>query len=167
MISISLKSVNGFDYPAARSLMCSVIGDVYCPWDVISYVDRLLTRPTLPPQDFWSNTSSNDAVKRLLEKASTGTRDEIERLIAGETITKTINEELTYKELYDNIDHIWSVLFTTGYPTQRGNADGNMRQLIIPNREIHNIFMTQIRSWMQSKASMQLFSNQLYKDHTQ
>lgn len=76
--------------------------------------------------------------------AKADTRDDIERLIAGETVLKTINEELTYKELYDKIDHVWSVLFTTGYLTQRGKADGELRRLVIPNKEIHNIFMKQI-----------------------
>ena len=65
---------------------------------------------------------------------------------------KQINEELTYKELYDSIENVWSVLFVTGYLTQQGEADGKMRRLVIPNREIHDIFMTQIRTWMQEKA---------------
>lgn len=126
--------------------------DVYCPWDVISYVNKLRVKPTLPPKDFWSNTSSNDIVRKLLEKASPDMRDDIERLIAGETITKEINEELTYKELYDKAENVWSVLFTTGYLTQRGHSEENLRRLAIPNREILNIFMTQIREWVQVKA---------------
>lgn len=126
--------------------------DVYCPWDVIYYVDKLQVRRTLQPQNYWSNTSSNDVLRRLLEKATSETRDEIERLIAGESVVKRINEELTYKELYDNIENVWSVLFVTGYLTQQGESDGKMRRLVIPNREIHDIYMTQIRGWMQDKA---------------
>lgn len=126
--------------------------DVYCPWDVISYCDELTDDPSTEPKDYWSNTSSNDVVKRFLKMAKTDTRDDIERLIAGEAVVKVINEELTYKELYDKIDHVWSVLFTTGYLTQRDTAKGNIRNLVIPNREIHNIFMTQIRDWMQVKV---------------
>lgn len=126
--------------------------DVYCPWDVVSYVNKLRVKPTLPPKDFWSNTSSNDIVKKLLEKASPDMRDDIERLIAGETIVKEINEELTYKELYDKAENVWSILFTTGYLTQRGQNVGSLRRLAIPNMEIHNIFMTQIREWVQVKA---------------
>lgn len=125
---------------------------IYCPWDVISYVDKLLVKRTMLPQDYWINTSSNEVIRKLLEKASAATRDEIERLIAGESVMKVINEELTYKEIYDNIENVWSLLFTTGYLTQRGEPEGNMRRLVIPNREIHNIFMTQIRGWMQNKA---------------
>lgn len=126
--------------------------DVYCPWDVISYVNKLLVKRNWQPQNYWANTSSNDVLKRLLEKATSETKDEIERLIAGESVIKRINEELTYKELYDSIENVWSVLFVTGYLTQQGESDGKMRRLVIPNREIHDIFMTQIRGWMQDKA---------------
>lgn len=126
--------------------------DVYCPWDVVNYVNKLQAKQTISPKDFWSNTSSNDVVKKLLEKATPATRDEIERLIAGESVKKVIHEELTYKELYDNIENIWSVLFTTGYLTQHGDSLDNLLSLVIPNREIHNIFMNQIRVWMQNKA---------------
>lgn len=126
--------------------------DVYCPWDVISYCDELTDDPSTEPKDYWSNTSSNHVIKRFLKMANANTRDEIERLIAGESVLKAVNEGLTYKELYDNIDHVWSVLFTTGYLTQKENTKGELRQLVIPNREIHNIFMTQIRNWMQGKV---------------
>lgn len=130
--------------------------DVYCPWDVIYYVDKLQIQPTLQPQNYWANTSSNEVLKRLLENASSETRDEIERLIAGESIWKQVSEELTYKELYDNTENVWSVLFVTGYLTQQGENDGKLRRLVIPNREIHDIFMTQIRGWMQEKAMEQI-----------
>lgn len=125
--------------------------DVYCPWDVVCYIDKLLEKRTLPPQDFWSNTSSNEVIRKFLQMAESDTRDEIERLIAGESVIKTVREELTYRELYDSIENIWSVLFTTGYLTKRGEAEENGLRLVIPNREIHNIFMTQIRGWMQKK----------------
>ena len=102
--------------------------DVYCPWDVISYVDDLTDDPDIPPKDYWSNTSSNDVVRHFIEKVGDGlTKSEIEMLVAGETVTKEIHEELTYNRLYDSIDNIWSVLFMTGYLTQRGKSDGNRR----------------------------------------
>lgn len=126
--------------------------EVYCPWDVISYVDKLLTKRTLPPQDYWSNTSGNEVVRKLLENATPDTRNAIERLIAGESIQKRIKKELTYRGLYDNIENVWSVLFATGYLTQDGEADEDVLKLVIPNREIHNIFMMRIRDWMQNKA---------------
>ena len=119
--------------------------DVYCPWDVLNYCDVLRTDPEAQPQNFWMNTSGNDAVRVFIEKAENGTtKREIESLIAGEEITKEIRQELTYKDMYESIDNIWSVLFTTGYLTQRGNPDGRRFRLAIPNVEIRNIFTSQI-----------------------
>lgn len=119
--------------------------DVYCPWDVISYINKLRRKRTLPPQDYWSNTSGNDVVRYFIEKVDKGlAKSEIEALVAGETVTKDIHMDLTYDHIYDSIDNIWSVLFTTGYLTKRGNSDGKRYQLAIPNMEIRNIFTEQI-----------------------
>ena len=127
--------------------------DVYCPWDVISYVDDLTDDPDIPPKDYWSNTSSNDVVRHFIEKVGDGlTKSEIEMLVAGETVTKEIHEELTYNRLYDSIDNIWSVLFMTGYLTQRGKSDGNRIQLTIPNREIRKIFIGQIMAMFKAQT---------------
>ena len=119
--------------------------EVYCPWDVISYCDELRDDPSAMPRDYWSNTSSNDVVRHFLEMTDRGlTRGELEALIAGETVTKEISEELTYDRLYDSAENIWSVLFTTGYLTQRGKPDGRNYHLAVPNWEIRNIFTGQI-----------------------
>lgn len=127
--------------------------DVYCPWDVISYVDALCVNSGAKPKDYWSNTSSNDIVKRFIQKAKqTTTKREIEQLIAGETIRKEIRQELTYRDLEDTIDNLWSVLFTTGYLTTAGEADGNIYSLKIPNLEIRKIFTQQIYTWFQENA---------------
>lgn len=127
--------------------------DVYCPWDVISYVDDLTDDPDISPKDYWSNTSSNDVVRRFIEKVGDGlTKSEIEMLVAGETVTKEIHEELTYNRLYDSIDNIWSVLFMTGYLTQRGKPNGNRIQLTIPNREIRKIFTGQIMAMFKAQT---------------
>ena len=119
--------------------------EVYCPWDVISYCDDLTDDPEAEPRDYWSNTSSNDVIWHFIEKVDHGlTRSEIEALVSGEILTKEIHEDLTYNRLYDSVDHIWSVLFATGYLTQRGKAEGKRYRLAIPNREIRNIFTEQI-----------------------
>lgn len=119
--------------------------DVYCPWNVISYCDELVDDPELMPRDYWSNTSGNDVIRHFIEQVDKGlTKREIENLIAGETVTKEIRQELTYQNLYDSIDHIWSVLYTTGYLTSRGKPEGKQFQLAIPNMEIRNIFTEQI-----------------------
>ena len=121
--------------------------DVYCPWDVINYVDLLRFEPTAKPQDFWSNSSGNALVRSFIDKADVQTKDEIERLIAGEYIEKEISQELTYDEIDKSIANLWSVLFTTGYLTKHGVTDDGRVRLSIPNREIKNLFIKKIREW--------------------
>lgn len=127
--------------------------EVYCPWDVINYCDTLLTDPDAQPKNYWVNTSSNEAVRRFIQESDNMTvRREIERLVAGETIIKEIHQDLTYKDMYASIENLWSVLFTTGYLTQRGKPEGNRFQLAIPNMEILNIFTTQIMDFFRESV---------------
>lgn len=127
--------------------------EVYCPWDVINYCDTLLTDPDAQPKNYWVNTSSNEAVRRFIQESDNMTvRREIERLVAGETIIKEIHQDLTYKDMYASIENLWSVLFTTGYLTQRGKPEGNRFQLAIPNMEIRNIFTTQIMDFFRESV---------------
>ncbi len=125
--------------------------DVYCPWDVINHVDQLKADPKARPQAYWINTSGNGLVKRFIHKADQTTRDEIERLIAGETIAKRIRPELTYDELDANIDNLWSVLFVTGYLTRCGGSKDGVYQLRIPNREVREVFELQVREWFRER----------------
>ena len=121
--------------------------DVYCPWDVINHVDRLLGQPDAEPQAYWINTSGNELVKRFISKANKTTRDEIERLVSGESIEKHVRLELTYDEIDNGIDNLWSVLFTTGYLTQAGMTAQGAYKLVIPNREIREVYKLQIQEW--------------------
>ena len=121
--------------------------DIYCPWDVINYIDELRYDETVRPQDYWSNSSGNAIVRRFIDKADTRTKDEIERLIAGEFIEKDISPELTYDELDKSIENLWSVLFTTGYLTHHGCTERVKYRLAIPNREVRNLFIKKIREW--------------------
>ena len=121
--------------------------DVYCPWDVINHVDRLCGEPNAEPQTYWINTSGNDLVRRFVDKADKTTQGEIERLIAGEAIEKAVRLELTYNEIDNSIDNLWSVLFTTGYLTQAGKVERSVYKLIIPNREVREVFILQIQEW--------------------
>ncbi len=118
--------------------------DVYCPWDVLNFCDSLLDDPDAEPQNYWINTSGNDAVMRFIGMADGRTRDEIESLVAGETIEKKIREDLTYPEMYRTIDNLWSLLFMTGYLTQRGQPRGRVMRLAIPNLEVRDVFVNQI-----------------------
>lgn len=138
--------------------------DIYCPWDVISHCDNLRADSNARPEDYWSNTSSNSIVRRFIDKANGKTKDEIERLIAGETIVKEIRQELTYSELDSSIDNLWSVLFTTGYLTQRGTVGEDKYYLAIPNYEIRKLFIRQIKEWFSQKTrndgkTLELFCN--------
>ncbi len=121
--------------------------NVYCPWDVINYVDLLRLEPTAKPQDFWSNSSENALVRNFIDKANVQTKYEIECLIAGEYIEKEISQELTYDEIDKSIANLWSVLFTTGYLTKQGVTDDGKVRLSIPNREIKNLFIKKIHEW--------------------
>ena len=121
--------------------------DIYCPWDVIRYCKSLCADADAVPEDFWSNSSGNAIVRRFIDKADTRTKDEIERLIAGECIEKEISQELTYDELDNKIENLWSVLFTTGYLTQQGRTESGRYRLSIPNKEIRNLFIKKIREW--------------------
>jgi hypothetical protein len=120
---------------------------VYCPWDVINHCDNLCAEPNAIPENYWANTSGNGLVRRFIDCATSKTKKEIEQLIAGESVVKEINLELTYNELDESIDKIWSVLFATGYLTYRGRVDGNRFRLAIPNQEINNLFVKQIQKW--------------------
>ena len=127
--------------------------DVYCPWDVINYVYALRVDPQAEPKAYWLNTSGNAMVRELISKSADGTTQmEIERLIAGETITKTLNEQLTHNEVDASIENIWSLLFMTGYLTAVDYPDGNRYALRIPNREVRQIYMQQVLSWFNRKV---------------
>lgn len=125
--------------------------DVYCPWDVINYCDELLANPKLRPKNYWANTSGNNMVRRFIGKADQNTKNEIERLLKGESISKKIKEELTYQELDDSIDNLWSVLYATGYLTRKGSGqeEEDVMELAIPNKEIKKLFVDLVKDWFQ------------------
>lgn len=126
--------------------------DVYCPWDVINHVDVLRSNPSAKPQAYWINISGNALVKLFIEMADKSTRDELERLVAGEAIEKHIRLELTYDEIDSSIDNLWSVLFTTGYLTQKGVTEDGAYKLVIPNQEIREVYKLQIQEWFKKKV---------------
>lgn len=122
---------------------------VYCPWDVIKYAQILLRDRDAEPENYWANTSGNDLVRRLLKRADQTTRNEIEQLLNGGTIVKNIRQELTYRDIEDSIDNIWSVLYSTGYLTQRGRLPGKQMKLALPNREVKELFIELVKDWFQ------------------
>lgn len=126
--------------------------DVYCPWDVLNYIDDVIEDAKAQPQAYWLNTSENNILRTFLQMAAPDTMQEIDLLINGESIRKKITQELTYKELFQSIDNLWSVLFTTGYLTQVSKPSGDMFRLSIPNLEVKKIFVEQIKKWFDEET---------------
>ena len=134
--------------------------DVYCPWDVINHVDLLRAKPDARPQAYWINTSGNDLVKDFVDEADATTQDEIERLVAGETIEKKVRLELTYPEVRESIDNLWSVLFTTGYLTYTEQTEDGSYRLKIPNREVREVYILQIQEWFKRSLEKERHTTQ-------
>ena len=129
--------------------------DIYCPWDVINFVKKLVSDPSARPSAFWINSSGNDMVKRFVDKADQTTRDEIEKLVAGGFVEKQLRLDLTYDEIDNTIDNLWSVLFTTGYLTKIGevkvpDSESSAYRLVIPNKEVREVFVLQIQEWFKA-----------------
>ena len=128
--------------------------EVYCPWDVLNYCDKLKDHEDSFPENYWINTSSNDAVKKFIQMSGNfKTKREIETLLAGEKIIKEIHQELVYPEMYQSLENVWSLLFMTGYLTQRGRVDAKRYKLAIPNLEIRDIFETQIMEYFKESVA--------------
>ena len=123
--------------------------NVYCPWDVINYCDELLAAPSAPPKNYWANTSGNDLIRRMLKNANLTTKNEVEELLNGRQITKRIKQELTYREIDDSIENVWSVLYATGYLTGMHveQEDADIFRLWIPNGEIRKLFYELVEDW--------------------
>ncbi|MCQ5058518.1 AAA family ATPase [Agathobacter rectalis] len=129
--------------------------DIYCPWDVINFAKKLVSDPSARPSAFWINSSGNDMVKRFVDKADQTTRDEIEKLVAGGFVEKQLRLDLTYDEIDNKIDNLWSVLFTTGYLTKIGevklpDSESYAYKLVIPNKEVREVFILQIQEWFKA-----------------
>ena len=152
--------------------------DIYCPWDVINFAKKLVSDPSARPSAFWINSSGNDMVKRFVDKADQTIRDEIEKLVAGGFVEKQLRLDLTYDEIDNTIDNLWSVLFTTGYLTKIGevkvpDSESYAYKLVIPNKEVREVFILQIQEWFKAVVAndddtMKLLSKAiLYKDEKQ
>ena len=129
--------------------------DIYCPWDVINFAKKLVSDPSARPSAFWINSSGNDMVRRFVDKSDQTTRDEIEKLVAGGFVEKQLRLDLTYDEIDNTIDNLWSVLFTTGYLSKIGevkvpDSESYAYRLVIPNKEVREVFILQIQEWFKA-----------------
>ena len=129
--------------------------EIYNPWSIINYVKALTADPNEVPRMYWSNTSSNNIIHALIERADLSDRMEIEDLIAGGTIEKPIHEEITYEDVYQSTDNLWNFLFFTGYLKNSGlRMIGNQIYLTlsIPNIEVCQIYKDKILGWFSDKV---------------
>ena len=126
--------------------------DVYCPWDVINWCSQLLNTSDRIPQNFWVNSGGTDIIRQFAEQADSITRDQIGALIEGRVVRRKLAPDLTYRDMMDQPENIWSVLYTSGYLTHRARYEDGSYDLCIPNREVKNIFITKIDAWFSAKV---------------
>ena len=141
--------------------------DVYCPWDVVNYCEDHKENTNAELQNYWMNTSGNEVIQHFVDSMNDPhmlTKSELELLVSGDTVVKQVDEMITYKELYSNIDNMWSTLFMTGYLTQRGKEPDGRYHLAIPNREICDCMVRRVlalfkRSVSQNRELLRNFCN--------
>ena len=127
---------------------------VYCPWDVLNYLRKLRRNKNARPESFWANSSSNAIIQSILSGATETAKEQMEMLLSGEAIEKKLVPELTYKDLEQPDQelreaYLWSVMYAAGYLTETERFDNGVSRLVIPNREIWDIYNQKIRSWFQ------------------
>lgn len=132
--------------------------DVYCPWDVISYLYDLQRNPQAKPVSYWRNTSDNSIIRSFIDYASSNITEKLETLLSGGFIVQKVDDSLTYDYLHSSEDNLWSILYLTGYLTKvRDDAlptaipDGSSA-LMIPNEEIKEIYETTVMKWFADSA---------------
>ncbi len=128
--------------------------EIYNPWSILNYVDTAMENHLAEPQRYWSNTSSNSIIRELVEGADAATRQEIEKLIAGEIIEKPVYEDITYDDIHESQDNLWNFLYFTGYLKscrESFKEDTMYMELMIPNTEIRSIYKQTILAWFDKK----------------
>ena len=128
--------------------------EVYNPWSVISFLDASSENAGVIPSPYWANTSSNDIVKSLVERADISVKGELEILIEGGTIEKPVHEDITYDNIYDSEDNLWNFLFFTGYlrmVSRKLEAETEYITMALPNAEVKYIYKNTIRNWFVKK----------------
>lgn len=130
--------------------------NIYCPWDVINYVQTLRLDADAEPESYWSNSSGNDLLYELISHANEQTKHEVEVLLEGKSVSKTVRSELTYRDIDESIDNVWSVLYTTGYLTMESKTDDGEYELVIPNRGIYKLFKDNIYQHLKKEAKEKL-----------
>ena len=134
--------------------------DIYCPWDVMNYLQDLQFDPSKKPVSNWKNTSDNAIIRSFIDYSGPSISKKLELLLSGGYIVQTIEEDLTYDYLHSSEDNLWSILYLTGYLTRVREipaSDGALA-LTIPNAEVQEIFRSTIQKWF--KDSSQTWNRQ-------
>lgn len=134
---------------------------VYNPWSVINYVKAAMADYDAWPKAYWANTSSNDIVRNLIERADRNVRQELENLIAGGMMEKPVHEDITYEDIYNTQDNLWNFLFFTGYLKKTGERFENRTlylTLKIPNEEVLSIYQNTVIEWYDKRIRQKDFS---------
>ncbi len=132
--------------------------DVYCPWDVMNHVERLMLDERAKPAGYWKNSSDNGIIRVLIDFAGEAIARKLETLFSGGYVVQKVEEKLTYNELLSSEENLWSMLYLTGYLTcvLEGQLKTRLPEgylaLSIPNREIKEIFEATIGKWFQESA---------------
>lgn len=115
--------------------------DIYCPWDVLNYIQKVMATGTQEPENFWEHTSDNSVIRTFLERTDFDVTEKFETLLNGGTISEAIEENLTYNVLTSSEQNLWSLLYLTGYLTKVGSTHNLSETLLkIPNHEVMSIF---------------------------
>lgn len=131
--------------------------EIYCPWDVLCYLNKLAFESESEPENFWENTSHNDIIRTFLSCEGMDMTDSFEKLLASETIEVNITENLTYENLTDSEENLWSVLYLTGYLTKdiKNPVSGKTKAFLkIPNAEIMDIFRKSVVRWFDERIAV-------------
>ena len=129
---------------------------IYNPWSTINHIKNLTVNPNYPCKPYWSNTSSNEIVKRLIEESNDRTKNAIEELINGTPVKAQIYEDITYGTIDVNSEYIWSFLLFTGYlkvTAYETIGDETYYEMVIPNTEVKSIYKNTIRAWFEKKIN--------------
>ncbi|MBD9002375.1 MAG: hypothetical protein EGR12_08615 [Coprococcus catus] len=132
--------------------------DVYCPWDMMNYLRDIQCHPTASPVGYWKNTSDNAIIRSFIDYAGSNITEKIETLLSGGYIIQHINENLTYDYLHSSEENLWSILYLTGYLTRareeavKKELPEDLTALMIPNKEIREIFETTVKKWFSDHA---------------
>lgn len=135
--------------------------EIYNPWSTLMYVKNITQYVSFKPISFWANTSGNDLVVKYIQNGDKKLRKEFDVLMSGQSLIKYIKPELTYREM-DNINNIYSFLLLTGYLKVIKDRGENQYELVIPNKEVYEIYKQSFMSYFEDYTTSK--KNELYQE---